>query len=194
MADMTNLAVPDGVLGTSDRAFTMPAARHAPESGHEASAVPRPEAGTELGAVVTSEEPMKRLRAFLHRLHSWREEVRRRPKQHRIYKATVGIIGGAIVVGGLALVPLPGPGWVIVFVGLAILASEFERADRVQQFARSKVRAWTAWLNRQPVLVRLAVGLLTFAFVACVVYGLAVLSGVPSWVPDWAVPPLPGLD
>lgn len=160
----------------------MPAARSALES--------RGAAGVE----TADEMPVGRVRTWLRRLHSWREDVRRRPKQHRIYKGTVGVIGGAIVVGGLALVPLPGPGWVIVFVGLAILASEFERADRVQQFARSKVRAWTAWLNRQALAVRVAVGLVTFAFVASVVYGLTVMTGVPSWVPDWAVPPLPGLD
>jgi uncharacterized protein (TIGR02611 family) len=44
-----------------------------------------------------------------------------------------------------------------VFAGLAILASEFDWARRVLHFARSKYDAWTDWLGRQPVLVRLAV-------------------------------------
>ena len=48
----------------------------------------------------------------------------------------VGSSALLIVVGGLALVPLPGPGWVIVFIGLAIWASEFEWAQRLLDFAR----------------------------------------------------------
>jgi uncharacterized protein (TIGR02611 family) len=130
----------------------------------------------------------------MHRLHAWREGIRSRPNRHRIYKATVGVIGGAIVVGGLALVPLPGPGWVIVFIGLAILASEFERADRVQQFARRQVRAWTVWLKGQSWPIRLGVAATTVLFVGCVLWALAAVAGVPAWLPDWLVPPLPDLE
>ncbi len=90
----------------------------------------------------------------------------------------VGLIGGLIVVGGLALVPLPGPGWLIVFVGLAVLATEFEWAARLEKFARDQVRAWTHWLGRQPIAVRILVAALTFAFVAAVVYGVVVVTGV----------------
>lgn len=49
----------------------------------------------------------------------------------------------------LVLVPLPGPGWAIVILGLAILASEFEPARRVLEFVRDQVRSWTAWIARQ---------------------------------------------
>jgi uncharacterized protein (TIGR02611 family) len=123
-----------------------------------------------------------------------RESIRRRPGAYRIYRIIVGLIGGAIVVGGLALVPLPGPGWLIVFVGLAVLATEFEWAARVEKFARDQVKAWTRWLGRQSLLVRFLVAALTFAFVAGVVYGVFVVFGVPTWIPDSWVPDLPGLD
>ncbi len=33
---------------------------------------------------------------------------------------------------GVALLVLPGPGWVIIFAGVAILASEFAVAERFQ--------------------------------------------------------------
>ncbi len=36
-----------------------------------------------------------------------------------------------IFLGGLALVPLPGPGWAVVFVGLGMLALEFEWAEKL---------------------------------------------------------------
>jgi uncharacterized protein (TIGR02611 family) len=122
-----------------------------------------------------------------------RESIRRRPAAYRIYRIIVGILGGAIVVGGLALVPLPGPGWVIVFVGLALLATEFVWAERVEKFARDQVKAWTQWLGEQSLVVRILFGVLTFAFVAGVLYGLFALTGVPGWIPESWVPDLPGL-
>lgn len=51
-----------------------------------------------------------------------------------VRKPLVFIIGTAIVIIGLILLPLPGPGWVIIFLGFAILATEFAFAE--------KVRAW----------------------------------------------------
>jgi uncharacterized protein (TIGR02611 family) len=37
------------------------------------------------------------------------------------------------------LVPLPGPGWLIVFAGLAILATEYVWAQRLLNYAKTKV-------------------------------------------------------
>lgn len=122
-----------------------------------------------------------------------RDSIRRRPAAYRIYRIIVGVLGSAIVVGGLALVPLPGPGWVIVFVGLALLATEFVWAAKVEKFARDQVKAWTHWLGQQPLPIRILFGVLTFLFVAGVVYGLFALTGVPGWIPESWVPDLPGL-
>jgi len=105
----------------------------------------------------------------------------------------VGLIGLGIVALGLVLVPFPGPGWLIVILGLAILASEFEAANRLLGFVRGKVAAWTHWIVGQPWPVRIAVGLATALFVLGVIYLTLVLTGVPGWVPDAWVPPLPGL-
>lgn len=137
---------------------------------------------------------MTTLRRILHRLHAWREGIRARRSSHLIYRSVVGVVGSTLVIGGLALVPLPGPGWLIVILGLFVLASEFERADRLLRFTRKQVGAWTEWVGEQPLWVRLVIGAATFLFVAGVVWELAVLFGVPGWVPGWAVPPLPGLD
>jgi uncharacterized protein (TIGR02611 family) len=105
----------------------------------------------------------------------------------------VGIVGAAVTVGGLLLVPLPGPGWLIVFVGLAILASEFSWAQHLLDYARDRLQLWTRWLRAQALWVRALVALATCGFVAGVVYVLALWRGVPGWVPDWLVPALPGL-
>lgn len=105
----------------------------------------------------------------------------------------MGVLGWAIIVGGLALIPLPGPGWVIVFLGLAILASEFEWAAKLERFAKEKVQAWTTWVGRQSLPVRVLLGLLTALFVLAVVYAVLYVSGVPSFVPDSWTSWIPGL-
>lgn len=89
--------------------------------------------------------------------------------------------------------PLPGPGWLIVIVGLFVLASEFERAERLLRFTQKHVRNWTEWVTEQALWVRVVIGAATFVFVACIVWAVVAVLGVPGWVPDALVPPLPGL-
>jgi uncharacterized protein (TIGR02611 family) len=71
-----------------------------------------------------------------HRL-SLSEKLARRRERHlrrsRAYRVAFTIAAFAIVLGGLALVPLPGPGWAIVFVGLGMLALEFKWAERLME-------------------------------------------------------------
>lgn len=77
-------------------------------------------------------------------------------------KPFIFLLGFAIVGTGIVLLPLPGPGWVIIFLGFAILASEFEFAERVRDrlvhilkelidFSKRAwkkfVRAFKNWLN-----------------------------------------------
>jgi uncharacterized protein (TIGR02611 family) len=91
-------------------------------------------------------------------------------KVHRITKKIViAIAGGIIVAGGLALVPLPGPGWLIVLAGLGVWAIEFHWARQLLHFTRSQLQRWWAWVNRQPIWVRLLIALATAAFVAGIV-------------------------
>jgi uncharacterized protein (TIGR02611 family) len=122
-----------------------------------------------------------------------RERIRSRRTSRAVYRFVVALLGVAITLGGLLLVPLPGPGWLIVLAGLALLATEFEPARRLLEFARRTLLGWTVWLGRQGVAVRAGVGLGTLACVAAGLWGAAVVAGVPGWVPDGVVPPLPGL-
>jgi peptidoglycan/LPS O-acetylase OafA/YrhL len=82
---------------------------------------------------------------------------------------------------------------VIVFIGLTVLASEFNWAHRLQEFGKARLREWVEWLGRQGWPVRILVGVATFSFAGAIVYAFVVWSGVPGWVPDPLVPPLPGL-
>jgi uncharacterized protein (TIGR02611 family) len=73
----------------------------------------------------------------------------------------VGVVGGVVLVGGIAMIPYPGPGWLVVFAGLAILGSEFEWARRLLHAGRSRYDVWTAWMRRQSTVVRLLMVALT---------------------------------
>ncbi len=54
-------------------------------------------------------------------------------------RIAVTIAGFVVVIVGAILIPLPGPGWLIVFGGLAILATEYVWARRLLNYARAKV-------------------------------------------------------
>lgn len=92
-----------------------------------------------------------------------------RTKQ-RIKKTVIAIIGGLVLVLGIIAIPYPGPGWLIVFAGLAILASEFEWAQRLLNFAQQKYDAWHDWLKGQPLVVQAIFFLLTAAVVLLTIW------------------------
>ncbi|MEO6998891.1 MAG: TIGR02611 family protein [Terracoccus sp.] len=128
---------------------------------------------------------------------SWRAKLRRNPATHMAYRVAVGLVGGVVTVGGLIMVPAPGPGWLVVFFGLVILASEFEFAQRVLDFARKQVSRWNAWVMGQPIWVRGLVALVTLTLVWALFWAYFAWQGVPDLVPDWIQGPLeqlPGVD
>ena len=96
--------------------------------------------------------------------------------------------GLVVIAVGLLLVPLPGPGWVIVFGGLAIWSLEYAWAARLRRFTVAKVTAWTVWLRRQSWPVRILVAAALAVLVVVLVGGSLVLS----LGPDAFDPLLPG--
>jgi uncharacterized protein (TIGR02611 family) len=114
----------------------------------------------------------------------WRRKLRSNPHSHLIYRIVVGIVGLIIVVVGLIMVPFPGPGWLVVFIGLAVWASEFEWAQRLLRRAKRTLNIWTDWLKPQPWWLKGLVLLLTVASVAAIFWLLFLISGVPSYFPD----------
>ena len=87
-----------------------------------------------------------------------------------IWRLLIGTVGGVIVVIGLLLIPLPGPGWALVFVGVAVWATEFAWAYRLLRFGRRLLREWTHWAQRQSLVVRLLLGLAGLLVLAAVGY------------------------
>ncbi|MFF5176275.1 TIGR02611 family protein [Micromonospora sp. NPDC000089] len=107
----------------------------------------------------------------------WRERVRTtldlirsNPTGRITLKIFIGIAGALVVTVGVALIPLPGPGWLIVIAGLAIWAVEFHWARQLLAFTRRNVQAWTRWVTSRSLPVRFCLGAVGLVFVAVVVW------------------------
>ena len=115
----------------------------------------------------------------------WRRRLAARRSVNHPYRIAVGVVGGLIVALGIAAIPLPGPGWLIVIAGLFVLATEFLWAERLLEFTKKHVKRWTDWVAGRPVWLRVLIAAVTAAFV----YGVLVVTlhmiGVPDWMPGW---------
>ncbi len=54
-----------------------------------------------------------------------------------VKRVIVGVLGGVITLLGVVALVAPGPGWLIIFTGLGILASEFAWAARLLRQAKN---------------------------------------------------------
>ncbi|GAB49396.1 TIGR02611 family protein [Mobilicoccus pelagius] len=115
---------------------------------------------------------------------AWRRRIRANRQTYQVYRAIVATIGFVVVAGGLVAVPFPGPGWLIVFIGVSIWASEFHWARRLHEYGMRKLREWNRWVMSRHLAVRGGIALLTCLFVNTIVWVTLKMSGVPSWVPD----------
>jgi uncharacterized protein (TIGR02611 family) len=92
--------------------------------------------------IAEGERPDRPIRRMLRGI---RRGIEGRAVLRRTYRVLVAVLGGVIAVGGLLLVPLPGPGWLIVFLGLAILGTEFAWAKRLAAFTKRQLARFWAW-------------------------------------------------
>lgn len=113
-----------------------------------------------------------------------RERLRERALLDFCYRALVAAVGFTVLLIGVAAIPYPGPGWAIVFLGLAILATEFYWARRTLTYTRGRYDTAMAWLRRQPRWVQAAGAVLTGLVVVVTlwflgaIYWLAGLAGL----------------
>ena len=72
-----------------------------------------------------------------------------RPTHERVARCLCGLVVMAV---GIVLIPLPGPGWLIVGFGVTLLAQESRRianfCDRVELRFRGLASRWRAWRAR----------------------------------------------
>ncbi|MCU7821523.1 TIGR02611 family protein [Kitasatospora sp. DSM 101779] len=65
--------------------------------------------------------------------------IRRSRPLHLSWQVVIFLAGLAVVGLGVVLLPLPGPGWVVIFLGMGIWATEFVWAQLVLRWTRRKV-------------------------------------------------------
>ncbi|ARH90300.1 MULTISPECIES: TIGR02611 family protein [Streptomyces] len=101
--------------------------------------------------------------------------VKRSRPLHLSWQVGVFVVGLAVVVGGVIMLPLPGPGWLVIFAGMAIWATEFVWAQLVLRWAKRKVteatqKALDPKVRRRNIIL-ITVGLVIIAALLAVYVG-----------------------
>ncbi|MBQ0993031.1 PGPGW domain-containing protein [Micromonospora sp. H61] len=120
------------------------------------------------GGVAVQERP--RRPRWRERISLTLDLIRANPTGRIALKIFITIAGALVVTIGIALIPLPGPGWLLVIAGLGIWAVEYHWARRLLGFTRRHVHGWTRWVTKQSLLVRIVLGSVGLVFVATVVW------------------------
>jgi uncharacterized protein (TIGR02611 family) len=92
-------------------------------------------------------------------------------------RLAVLVLGGAVLLTGVAMLVLPGPGVVIILVGLAILATEFAWAERALDVTTRRASKAAAAVSAKPA----GRWLLVVSGVCLVLAGLASVVALPDW-------------
>jgi uncharacterized protein (TIGR02611 family) len=108
--------------------------------------------------------------------------VRERREKHlersRIVRVVVAIFGFLVVLAGLAMLVLPGPGLLVIAIGLAILALEFVWAERLLERTVDKMEEAADTVKRSSRKQR-ALGAALLALAAGGLVAAAVLWDLP---------------
>ncbi|SCL31794.1 TIGR02611 family protein [Micromonospora nigra] len=129
------------------------------------------------GPTATEAEPGSLAVADRREPSRWRQRIsttlaliRANPTGRVALKVVVAVVGALVVTVGVALIPLPGPGWLLVIAGLGVWAVEFHWARRLLAFTRRHVQSWTQWVKERSLSVRLVLGAVGMVFVSVVVW------------------------
>ena len=118
-----------------------------------------------------AEAPPAGVRGFRARVTNFRARVRSTPVGRIVWRVVVTVAGVAVIAVGIILLPLPGPGWLIIFAGLGLLSTEYAWAARLLTRLRDLVLRWTRWVTRQGTLVRIGLLVVSLLFLAAVAVG-----------------------
>ncbi|GHH14785.1 TIGR02611 family protein [Streptomyces rubradiris] len=103
------------------------------------------------------------------------EFIKSRRLLHLSWQVGVFVVGFAVVVAGIIMLPLPGPGWVVIFGGMAIWATEFVWAQLVLRWTKRKVTE-AAQRALDPKVRRRNIALTVIGLVI-----IGVLAGIYLW-------------
>ena len=107
-------------------------------------------------------------------------------------KVLTGMLGWAVLLLGMVMIPYPGPGWIVVFIGLSILAREFTWAYRIERYGKRRFHDWESWLRRQPLYIKLLFGVLSLLTISITIWLLNGYGLINAWLnlgQDWVTSP-----
>jgi uncharacterized protein (TIGR02611 family) len=111
-----------------------------------------------------------------------RERLAERRRAHarrgRVYRVVFALAGAAVTLAGVAMLVLPGPAFVVIPVGLAMLALEFTWAERMLDSALEKAEAAQRRAGETTPVQR-ALAALGTALAAAAAVAAAVLWDIP---------------
>lgn len=64
-------------------------------------------------------------------------------------KLIISVVGFTVLLIGLAMVVLPGPAFIVIPIGLGILASEFIWAKKILKRAKSNASNMKEWIRKK---------------------------------------------
>lgn len=70
-------------------------------------------------------------------------------------KTVITVLGGGLTLLGAALIILPGPAWLLLPVGLAILSLEYPWAKTWLRKSQQQLSTSAAWIDRKILLRRM---------------------------------------
>jgi uncharacterized protein (TIGR02611 family) len=114
------------------------------------------------------------VRATLGRFKGW---VLARPGGRAIWRIFIAVSGGVVLAAGLVMIPFPGPGWLVVFLGIGIWATEFTWAQRLLQWTRVRVNAATVWMRARPAWQRVLGSVAALGVTVAVIFLAAAYEG-----------------
>lgn len=77
----------------------------------------------------------------------FRARVRAIPGGRLAWRLVVTVVGAVILAVGIVLLPLPGPGWLIIFAGIGVWSTEYAWAARLLRWTRDQVARYSARLR-----------------------------------------------
>jgi hypothetical protein len=102
----------------------------------------------------------------------------------QVKRATVAVVGSVVLLVGIALLVLPGPGLLLVLAGLVILASEFPALERHVDPVRDRAMKAAEDSVSSPLRIAGSVLCGLGLIAAGIIWGLRVFSWLP-W-PGWS--------
>ncbi|GAC57376.1 hypothetical protein GOHSU_18_01310 [Gordonia hirsuta DSM 44140 = NBRC 16056] len=130
------------------------------------------------------EKLKKRWQLLRAHAHDQRERIRPYPHLNSAYRAAVAFVGTVMVLGGAAMVPLPTPGfgWILIFLGLGVLSTEFVWAQKLTTWLRRALDWAAAWWKRRSPTEKSGLIFALSVLILLILWLSGMLGTAGSWV------------